>query len=136
MELHAENRGPEEVAMAAVLRVDQVSEGVQAEPVGAVSGGFMNLRNTLPIADAVPRARAQVSGVVVGMRVREAAWGAALDVRVEDATGELVASFFGRRSIGGVQIGAPLTVEGMVLRRSGGLAMLNPAYDLRPSSVW
>lgn len=96
-------------------------------------GGILDLSRSIPIADVVWRRRAQVSGRVRSIRVRP--WGDAvitLEAVVVDSTGGLAVAFLGRRSIPGLALGGPLTVEGMAGARAGKLLILNPAYDLRP----
>ena len=43
--------------------------------------------------------------------------------------------FLGRRSIGGIKLGARLVVEGTVAETRNQLAVLNPAYQLLPHEV-
>ncbi len=117
---------------ASLAEVPAVAQMARREPVPPGGpGGILDLSFTVPIGDIAPRSRAQVSGTVGEVRVRTTAGTPILDVTVADGTGSVEVSFFGRRSLGGVEPGRALTVEGMVLRRAHGFAMLNPAYDLR-----
>lgn len=128
------DRTNERTADANLSEVPAVAQLARREPTPPGGpGGILDLSLTVPIGDVAPRARAQVSGTVGEVRVRTTAGAPILDVEVVDGTGSVVVSFFGRRSLGGVQPGSTLTVEGMVLRRGDGFAMLNPAYDLRPA---
>lgn len=101
-------------------------------PVAIPAHGLLDLARSVPIADVVWRRRAQVSGHVRSIRVRP--WGdiATLEAVVADATGAVTVGWLGRRSLAGLALGGPLTVEGMVGAREGKLLILNPAYDLRP----
>lgn len=105
--------------------------GIQEPVPPGGPSGILDLRRTVPVGDIAPRCRAQVSGVVTTVHLRHVAEAPILEIVVADGTGEVTVSFFGREALGGVAVGGALTVEGMVLRRAAGLAMLNPAYDLR-----
>ena len=129
MSMSTRTQRPHQSSLSEVPAVAEV-QSLEPTPPGGPSG-ILDLTRTVPLGDAAPRSRAQVSGTVTSMTVRMHAATPILDVCVADSTGDLLASFFGRRSIGGITLGGALTVEGMVLRRSGELAMLNPAYDLR-----
>lgn len=142
---------PTDATAAAPTTVQVAGEGELARPAGSLlvadpaqaaalpslaaldpPGGMLDLGRSIPIADVVWRRRAQVSGKVRSVRVRP--WGevATLEATIVDATGAVTVAFLGRRTIPGITLGAPLTVEGMVGARSGKLVVLNPAYDLRP----
>ena len=54
-----------------------------------------------------------------------------MECSLSDGSGTVSAVFFGRRKIEGVAIGTELTVEGMVIRHRGRLAIVNPVYELR-----
>jgi hypothetical protein len=53
-------------------------------------------------------------------------------VTVNDGTGEAVAIFLGRRSLGGVEHGRGLLLEGVAHPEKGRPCLLNPAYTLLP----
>ena len=80
------------------------------------------------IVDLVPRQRGVVVGVVHKIRLVPAR---AIEVTLEDGSGLLVASWTGRTSLPGVQLGAGLRVEGTPAReRHGPPRMRNPDYGL------
>jgi hypothetical protein len=84
-----------------------------------------------PIKTIVPRQRAKVAGRVRSIQVQPRSEIPILELTIVANTGgSLVAVFFGRRRIAGVQPGARLSVEGMVGARAGRLSMLNPIYEI------
>jgi amino acid transporter len=85
-----------------------------------------------PIADVQWRQRVHVAGRVRSLRVQPWSGVASLEVELQDGTGRLALVFLGRRQIPGLDVGAKLTVFGMVGEHGGRLAMLNPEYELIP----
>jgi RecJ-like exonuclease len=53
-----------------------------------------------------------------------------LECTLVDDSGAIKVVFLGRRSIPGLEPGALISVEGMVGKHRGDLAMINPRYDL------
>lgn len=53
-----------------------------------------------------------------------------LDVTVDDGTGTLVCTFFGRREIHGFSVGRRVRVSGRLARYRDRQCLLNPAYEL------
>ena len=84
-----------------------------------------------PIGQVRRRHRARVHGTVRTLRVRHWADVPSLEAVVEDDTGHVTIVFLGRRKVGGITLGDPLAVEGMVGVNRDRLVILNPAYDLR-----
>ena len=91
---------------------------------------FADPTATAPVADACPRERITVEGVVSSLLVRPLADVPTIEVRVSDATGTLPAVFLGRRTIPGIRLGTRLALTGMVSARGRHLAMVNPEYEL------
>ena len=55
----------------------------------------------------------------------------ALECTLTDASGaDLMVVFLGRREIPGIRTGTELVVEGTIGERRGGLAVINPRYEL------
>ena len=79
------------------------------------------------VADAIPRRPLAVHGVVTAVTVREAA-GPVLDATLDDGTGVVELTFFGRRSVPGIVPGASVAAEGVALLAHGHLTLLNPRY--------
>ena len=87
----------------------------------------------LRIAEIQPRRRCTVAGRVRSIRVQ--AWGGnpAVECTLADETGSVSVVFFGRREVGGVQLGTTMSVTGVVANHRGTPAMLNPEYTLLSS---
>ncbi len=89
-----------------------------------------------PIGEVRWRTRARVRGTVRALRVQPWEGGVAtLECTLVDETGGLVVIFMGRRRVGGVRLGVPVEVEGMVIENRGRLAVMNPAYTLLPHDI-
>jgi len=84
-----------------------------------------------PITDVRFRQRVKVHGRIQALRVEPLAGSPSLECTLTDGSGTVSVVFFGRRKIDGVAIGAELTVEGMVIKHRGRLAIVNPIYELR-----
>ncbi len=98
--------------------------------------GRLALDGVVPIGDVEWRAQVKVAGRVKALRVQP--WSEkiqSLELTLVDGTGGITVVFLGRRSIGGIKLGARLVVEGTVAETRNQLAMLNPAYQLLPHEV-
>ncbi|MEI8391382.1 MAG: DNA-binding protein [Actinomycetes bacterium] len=84
------------------------------------------------IASLTPRSKTAIRGRVVRI-VRQPTQGLpTLLVRIEDASGAATAVWLGRRSIGGLDLGRTVVIEGVPMTSATGLRFLNPAYTLLP----
>lgn len=110
---------------------EAAGEAAPVPPWEAVRGSIGPAGCT-PIGELDYRARCRVHGRVRSLRVRPWADVPALELTVVDDTGGVTVVFLGRRSLGGVGPGSMITVEGVVGSHLDRLAILNPAYDLRP----
>src|SRR5207249_5692403 len=68
---------------------------------------------TVRIADAKPRSRVRVAGMVRRITVLPVDGFEAMEVMLTDGTGELAARWLGRRTIPGLGLGSRLVVEGV-----------------------
>lgn len=84
------------------------------------------------VADLVPRRRAQVCGVLRSVRLRPADEVPALEAELFDGSGTLRVVWLGRRSVGGIDCGRRLKVEGLVCFAGGQPTIYNPRYELAP----
>ncbi|MGH9105513.1 MAG: amino acid permease [Acidimicrobiales bacterium] len=92
---------------------------------------FAHVGGTVPISDLSYRQRAKVAGRVRSMRIQPWSDVPSLECTLADASGgEVLIVFLGRREIPGVRTGTQMVAQGMVGDRRGGLAMLNPDYEL------
>lgn len=84
------------------------------------------------ISSLVPRVNTAIRGRVVRI-VRQPAQGLpTLLVRIEDESGFATAVWSGRRSIGGLDLGRKVVIEGVPMASASGLRFFNPAYTLLP----
>ena len=83
-----------------------------------------------PINELPGRTRTCICGEVKRMRIAPRQGIPALEVVVSDGTGDAVAVFTGRRSIGGIEHGRAMIIEGVARDERGRRIMLNPAYTL------
>lgn len=84
-----------------------------------------------PIAEVAARQRVRVAGEVARLRTVPRNGVPTLQARLRDGTGELDVEFVGRRTIGGIDPGRHLLVEGVAHDERGRLVVLNPSYELQ-----
>jgi len=99
---------------------------------GQVTGAPVATDGADPIGAARLRQYMTLSGRVHSVRMSPIAGSPALECALLDDNGTISIVFFGRRSIPGIEVGARMTVEGMVGEHRGRLALINPVYRLRP----
>jgi hypothetical protein len=85
-----------------------------------------------PIGDAAERVPVRLSGEVRRLHTVPRSGVPALEIVVSDGTGDVVAVFTGRRSMGGMDHGRGVVLEGVAHRERGRLVVVNPAYTLLP----
>jgi hypothetical protein len=85
------------------------------------------------IADAVPRGRVVVTGVVYSTEVRTEHGTASYLCMLDDRTGALGLLFLGRRSVAGLAVSTRCTVEGTARMEGGRLVVWNPLYRIEPA---
>lgn len=98
--------------------------------------GHQALGGVIPIADVKWREKVKVAGRVKALRVQP--WAdqiASLELTLADQTGAITVVFLGRRTLGGVNLGTHLVVEGMTSEHHRLLTILNPAYQLLPRQI-
>jgi RecG-like helicase len=81
------------------------------------------------IAGVARRQRCEVSARVVSIRASQRPT-VVLDVTVDDGTGTLLCTFFGRQEIPGLTVGRHVRVTGRLVRYRDRECLLNPAYEL------
>jgi len=85
-----------------------------------------------PIGMLSARRAARVDGVVRSVGRRRTAGGfVAIDVVLEDPTGQVVLEFLGRVGLPELSPGARVVAQGVPLERGGDLVILNPWYACR-----
>jgi amino acid transporter len=83
-----------------------------------------------PIGSIHAPGRATVEGRVRAVGIRPVERNSVLACEISDSTGDLTALFYGRSHIPGIICGTRVRFRGSVGTRSGGLVMINPAYEL------
>ena len=82
------------------------------------------------IADSQCRTRTKLAGEIKRMRIKPRSGVPAVELVINDGTGEATVIFSGRRSIPGVDHGKCIMVDGVPHRDGGRTVILNPAYTL------
>ena len=84
------------------------------------------------IAEAAPRRRVVVTGVISATRVTEECGTPAYECLLDDGCGELRLRFGGRRNVAGLDVGVRCTVEGTARGGDSQLVVWNPIYRIEP----
>jgi amino acid transporter len=100
--------------------------------VTAAPAGTAGTDGTTPIGAVGWRQRVRVRGRVHAVRVEPLAGNPSVEYTLADETGAISIVFYGRREVGGITMGTSMLVEGMTIDHHGRLAIVNPAYELRP----
>jgi hypothetical protein len=98
--------------------------------------GARSLSGVIPIAEVKWREKVKVAGRVKALRVQP--WAdqvASLELTLADQTGGITVVFLGRRTLGGVELGSHMVVDGMTSEHHRLLTILNPSYQLLPRQV-
>ena len=82
------------------------------------------------IADSQTRTRTKLAGEIKRMRIKPRSGVPAVELVINDGTGEATVIFSGRRNIPGVDHGKCIMVDGVPHRDGGRTVILNPAYTL------
>jgi RecG-like helicase len=108
---------------------DRLTETDEARLSSEVLEWAVSVPGSVRIADAPPRERIKLAGVIRRMTVFPMKDGEALEAKISDGTGEVVVRFTGRRAIGGLGLGSKIVVEGVLGERQGSLQMMNPHLE-------
>ncbi|MEK0415549.1 MAG: hypothetical protein RL352_946 [Actinomycetota bacterium] len=109
-------------------RGSQTKEELVAE---RLSEQFEELHLT-SIADLPMRQRVETCGEIRRMSVKPRAGIPAVEVEINDGTGDLTLIFYGRSHVPGIGHNRALTVSGVAFHEGSRRVMLNPAYRLLP----
>jgi RecG-like helicase len=85
---------------------------------------------TTPIAEAQARTTVSVTGQVVRMQSRPASDLPTMVISIKDSTGTAIATWSGRRSMGGIALGRRIVITGVATHTTGLLTFVNPEYQL------
>ena len=92
----------------------------------------VTLPECTPIADAPRRQRINVCGKVMRMQSRPAQALPTVVISVADETGTATATFTGRRTIGGLELGRKVILTGVGVDTGSLLTFVNPEFTLLP----
>ena len=88
------------------------------------------IAGTTPIAEAQARTTVTITGQVIRMQSRPASDLPTMVISVKDSTGTAIATWSGRRSMGGIALGRRIVITGVATHTTGLLTFVNPEYQL------
>ena len=108
---------------------DKVSESDEARHAAEIKAWSDKIPGTVRIADAAPRQRVRIAGVVKRLTVFPMEGKESLEALVSDGSGEALLVFMGRRGIQGLTLGTRVVVEGVLGDNRGVPRMINPRLE-------
>jgi RecG-like helicase len=108
---------------------DKLSESDEARHAAEIKTWSEKIPGTVRIADAAPRERVRIAGVVKRLTVFPMEGKESLEALVSDGSGEAVLVFMGRRGIQGFTLGTRVVVEGVIGDERGKAKMINPRLE-------
>lgn len=108
---------------------DKVSESDEARHAAEIKAWSDKIPGTVRIADAAPRQRVRIAGVVKRLTVFPIEGKESLEALVSDGSGEALLVFMGRRGIQGLTLGTRVVVEGVLGDNRGVPRMINPRLE-------
>jgi RecG-like helicase len=88
-----------------------------------------NVPASVRIAEAQPRSRVKIAGVVRRITVRPLEGNESLEAILFDGTGEVTVVWMGRRAIRGLSLGTRLIVEGLLAEQRSERRLVNPTFE-------
>ncbi len=88
------------------------------------------IAGTTPIAEAQARTTVTITGQVIRMQSRPASDLPTMVISIKDSTGTAMATWTGRRSMGGIALGRRIVITGVATHTTGLLTFVNPEYQL------
>ena len=107
----------------------RLTEGDEERLASELRAWAATVAGTVRIAEAEPRSRVSLAGMVRRITVRPVEGFEALEVVLSDGTGEVVARWLGRRAIRGLALGSRLKVEGVLGEEQGIRKVVNPTFE-------
>lgn len=89
--------------------------------------------NLTKIGTIAARKQVKIGGEIKRMRIKPRSGIQAIEIVINDGTGDATVIFSGRRYIPGIQHGQCIIVEGVAFADRGSNVFLNPAYTLLPA---
>jgi RecG-like helicase len=108
---------------------DKLSESDEARHAAEIKAWSDKIPGTVRIADASPRQRVRIAGVVKRLTVFPMEGKESLEALVSDGSGEALLLFMGRRGIQGLTLGTRVVVEGVLGDDRGVPRMINPRLE-------
>jgi RecG-like helicase len=108
---------------------DKLSESDEARHAAEIKAWSDKIPGTARIADALPRQRVRIAGVVKRLTVFPMEGKESLEALVSDGSGEALLVFMGRRGIQGLTLGTRVVVEGVLGDDRGVPRMINPRLE-------
>ena len=88
-----------------------------------------SIPGTVRIADALPRSKVRLAGMVRRITVRPVEGFEALEIVLSDGTGVVSARWLGRRKIPGLALGSRLVIEGVLGQEQDARRIVNPTFE-------
>jgi RecG-like helicase len=109
--------------------LDKLSESDETRHSAEIKTWSEKIPGTVRIAEAAPRERVRIAGVVKRLTVFPMEGKESLEALVSDGSGEAVLVFMGRRGIQGFTLGTRVVVEGVMGDQRGTPKMINPRLE-------
>ena len=107
----------------------RMAESDESRYATEVQGWCNSVPGTVRIADAEPRSRVRLAGVVRRITVKPLEGHESLEALLYDGTGEVTVVWMGRRSIPGLNLGTRLVVDGLLAEQRGERRIVNPVFE-------
>lgn len=107
-------------------RLAETDEQRLAEELRTWADGILG---TVRVADAMPRSKVRLAGMVRRITVRPIEGFEALEIVLSDGTGLVTARWLGRRKIPGLALGSRLIIEGVLGEEQGAKRIVNPTFE-------
>ena len=108
---------------------DKLSESDETRHSAEIKTWSEKIPGTVRIAEAAPRERVRIAGVVKRLTVFPMEGKESLEALVSDGSGQAVLVFMGRRGIQGFTLGTRVVVEGVMGDQRGTPKMINPRLE-------
>ena len=108
---------------------DKLSESDELRHAAEIKAWSAKIPGTVRIAEASPRERVRIAGVVKRLTVFPMEGKESLEALVSDGSGEALLVFMGRRGIQGFTLGTRVVVEGVLGDDRGVPRMINPRLE-------
>ena len=116
--------------MSAITRwLARLNESDEERLASEIRAWADSIPGSIRIADAPKREPVKIAGVIRRMTVLPMEGAEAVEVLISDGTGEVTATFMGRRGMGGLSLGRHVVVEGVLSEHHGELRMVNPRLE-------